>query len=196
MKLLMPPRRRPPRSPQRGFTLIELLITIAIIAVLAGIAIAMYRKYLHAAQSSEAKVVIGQIRNGEEAYRAETLNYLSCSGSLTDYYPNVVPDDSRWVWERSTDTRYTNNVSGWNMLGVHPDAPVRYGYAVVAGTAPSALPAPDPLMVNPPVWSSLAAGTPWYVVTARNQHFGNNDLPHLLITTSYDATIYSENEGN
>lgn len=193
----MPPRPPPPRSPQRGFTLIELLIAIAIIAVLSGIAIVMYRKYIHAAQSSEAKVVIGQIRNGEEAYRAEMLKYLSCSGSLTNYYPNVTPDDSRWTWRRSTDTRYTNNTTGWNMLNVQPDAPVRYGYAVVAGTAPGAFPAPDPLMVSPPVWpSTLAAGTPWYVISARNQHFGNNLPPHLLITASYDATIYGENEGD
>ena len=47
------------------------------------------------------------IRNGEEAYRVETLQYLSVSTSLVDYYPNATPtNDSRWVWERSTDTRY------------------------------------------------------------------------------------------
>jgi type IV pilus assembly protein PilA len=191
----MPPRT--PRSLQRGFTLIELLITLAIIAVLAGIAVAMYRKYIHAAQSSEVKVVVGQIRNGEEAYRVEMLGYLSCSTSLTDYYPNVTPDDSRWVWERSADPRYTNNVNGWNMLNVHPDAPVRYGYAVVAGVAPASFPTPDPVMVNPPAWpQSLNAGTPWYVITAKNQHFGNDYLPHVLITTSYDGTLYGENEGD
>jgi type IV pilus assembly protein PilA len=168
----MPPRT--PRSLQRGFTLIELLITLAIIAVLAGIAVAMYRKYIHAAQSSEVKVVVGQIRNGEEAYRVEMLGYLSCSTSLTDYYPN-----------------------GWNMLNVHPDAPVRYGYAVVAGVAPASFPTPDPVMVNPPAWpQSLNAGTPWYVITAKNQHFGNDYLPHVLITTSYDGTLYGENEGD
>jgi type IV pilus assembly protein PilA len=195
----MPPRRSPPRSPQRGFTLIELLITIAIIAVLSGIAIVMYRKYIHAAQSAEAKTTFGLIRNGEEAYRAEMLGYLSCSGSLTDYYPNASPDDSRWVWERPNDTRYNNTTNGWQMLNVHPDAPVRYGYAVVAGVAPGALPTPDPLMVSPPVWpSAMQAGQPWYVIMARNQHFqnDNNWLPHLLVTTSYDASIYAENEGN
>jgi prepilin-type N-terminal cleavage/methylation domain-containing protein len=187
-------RRRTFRS--RGFTLMELLIVVAITGMLAALAIAGYLRYIHHAQQSEARMVMNQIRSGEEAIRAETLGYISCSLSLTDYYPNVAPDDTRWVWERSTDLRYTSITSGWAMLSVHPDAPVRYGYAVVAGVAPAAPPAPDPAFVHPPPWAAtLTAGTPWFVVAARNSHVATAP-PSLLLSTSYDGTLYIENDDN
>src|SRR5262245_29468578 len=99
MRRLTPPF--PPRR-ARGFTLIELLIVVAIISTLAALAILGYRRYVHAAQSSEARVVMGLIRGGEESYRQDTNAYLACSQNLSDYYPNTTPDDTRWVWERPT----------------------------------------------------------------------------------------------
>jgi type IV pilus assembly protein PilA len=188
------------RSRSRGFTLMELLIAIAIIATLSALALVGFRKYIHAAQSSEARAVLGQIRAGEEAYKVEMLRYLSCSGSLTDYYPNSSPvDDSRWVWQRPNDSRYYFQAgpppSGWQLLNVNPDAPVRYGYAVVAGVGPNALPSPDPAFAQPPVLSTTAAGVPWFVAAAKNKHV-TTWQPSLAITTSYDGTVYYEGEGN
>jgi type IV pilus assembly protein PilA len=188
--------RRPLRATNRGFTLVELLLVMAMLAVLTAVAIVGFRKYVHNAQGAEARVVMGLIRDGEESYRVEMLKYLTCSTSLTDYYPNATPNDSRWAWRRPTDTRYESATTGWVMLGVNPDYPVRYGYAVVAGTAPTPLPAPDPAFAKPPVWpSNLTSGTPWFVVAAKNQHFNPAPgLPSLMITTSYDGTVYSEND--
>ena len=187
--------RRHARRSLRGFTLVELLIVCAMIAVLGSLGILGYQRYIHQAQSSEAKMVFGQIRSGEEQYRAEMLNYLSCSSSLTAYYPNTNPNDSRWVWQQPQDTRYANAVNGWQLLNVNPDAPVRFGYAVVAGSAPTSLPAPDPSFKTPPTWpTNMAAGTPWYVIAARNQRVSSMK-PSLAITTSYDGTISSEGEG-
>ncbi len=138
---------------------------------------------------------MGLIRDGEEGYRVEMLNYLSCSSSLVDYYPNTNPDDSRWMWRRPTDTRYTDPNKGWAMLNVNPDGPVRYGYAVVAGTAPTPLPNPDPAFTTPPLWGTLPSGRPWFVVEAKNQHFYKvPGPPSLLIATSYDGKPYVENE--
>ena len=182
--------RRPFRS--RGFTLIELLIVVAIIGMLSALAILGYRRYIHAAQSSETRIVMGMIRSGEESYRQDTNAYLTCSSSLSTYYPNTAPDDSRWVWERSTDTRYTGC---WAQLGVHPDAPVRYGYAVMAGVAPAVPGNLDTDFANPPVFPTPAAGTPWFVVAAKNKHISTM-APSLAVTSSFDAKVYSEGDGN
>ncbi len=194
---LMSSARRTLRAARRGFTLVELMMVLAIVMVLLNRGHRRVPgKYIHAAQSAEAKTVLGQIRSGEEAYRVEMLNYLSCSTSLVDYYPNAAPDDSRWVWKRSTDGRYSSATTGWAMLNVNPDGPVRYGYAVMAGVSPAPLASPDPSFAHPPIWpSNLPSGTPWFVAGARNQHFnGAAGPPSLLVTTSYDGTIYSEND--
>jgi type IV pilus assembly protein PilA len=186
----MPLRRRPhPRS--RGFTLIELLIVIAIIGVLAALAIAGYRRYVHAAQGAESRAVIGMIRSGEEAYRAETLQYLGCETDFATYWPNATPDDSRWTWERSTDALY---VGCWAYLNVHPGAPVRYGYVVVAGNNGAVPPAPDKDFKNPPDMGGAPQTGPWYVVGARNAHMGKP--PSLAIAASWDNNVYSEGDAD
>ena len=183
------------RTSSRGFTLVELLIVVAIVGTLAALAILGYRRYLSSAQSAEARAVMGQIRAGEEQYRAETLAYLGCSTSLSDYYPNATPDDSRWSWKRSTDTRYNNSTNGWAMLNVNPDGPVRYGYAVVANVGPNAPPALDSDWKSPPIFPTPASGVPWYVVEARNVHVAGAK-PNLLLTSSFDGTILSYGDGN
>jgi type IV pilus assembly protein PilA len=187
---------RPRSLRSRGFTLVELMIVVAIMGILAAMAVAGYLKYIHNAQSSEAVMVMGQIRNGEESYRAETLNYLAPSLSLASYYPNANPDDSRMAWVQPLDARYNNTVNGWAMLNVHPDAPVRYGYAVVTGIAPAMPGGYDPAFTSPPVAAGAPpVGTPWFAVAARNSH-NPTAPPSLLTCSSLDATIHSENDDN
>ena len=176
--------------------MMELLIVVAIMGMLAALAVGGYLWYIHNAQSSEARMMMGQIRSGEESYRAETLGYLGPSSTMIDYYPNITPDDSRTEWEAPGDPRYSNLLNGWAMLNVHPDAPVRYGYAVFAGIAPATPPALDPAFLHPPAWAiNLPAGTPWFEVAARDSH-QTGAPPSVLVAASYDATIYSENDDN
>jgi type IV pilus assembly protein PilA len=185
--------RRRPCPWSRGFTLIELLIVIAIIGVMAALAIAGYRRYVHAAQGSESRAMIGMIRSGEEAYRAETLQYLGCQSSFANggYWPNQSPDDSRWTWERSTDITYTGC---WAYLNVHPGAPVRYGYAVVAGNNGATPPTPDNDFKHLPSMTGAPQAGPWYVVGARNAHMGKP--PSLAISASWDNLVYTEGDAD
>jgi type IV pilus assembly protein PilA len=162
------------------------------IGVLSAVAILSYRRYINSAQSSEAVVVMGLIRNGEESYRQDTNAYLTCSGTLATYYPNATPNDTRWVWERSTDLRYTGC---WQMLGVHPDAPVRFGYAVMGGVGPTPPGSLDGAFVNAPAWPTIASGAPYYVVAAKNVRNANMGVS-LAVTTSWDSHVYSEGDGN
>jgi type IV pilus assembly protein PilA len=175
----------------RGFTLIELLIAVAMIGVLAAIGLVGYRRFIYASQSSEAKAVIGMIRGGEEAYKAEMLVYLSPSASMTDYYPNKTPNDSRMNWIQPGDARFTNPATGWALLNVATDAPVRFGYAAVAGIGSPMQ--PPTAMAKPPAMPALAAGVPWYSIQAINDH-DNNGKFAVFFSGSTSGEILSENE--
>jgi type IV pilus assembly protein PilA len=175
----------------RGFTLVELLIAVAMVGVLAAIGLVGYRKFIYASQSSEAKAVIGMIRGGEEAYKAEMLVYLSPSTSLADYYPNKTPNDSRMNWIQPGDPRFTSPTTGWALLNVATDAPVRFGYAAVAGIGSPMQ--PPTAMVNPPVMPTLAAGVPWYSIQAINDH-DHNGIFAVFFSASPSGEILSQNE--
>lgn len=175
----------------RGFTLVELLITVAMVGVLSALGLVGYRKYVHSAQSNEARAVIGMLRGGEESYKAEFLVYLGPSSSLTDYYPNKTPNDSRMNWVQPGDARYTDPVKGWALLNVGSDSVVRFGYACVSGlgaspTAPSAL-------ASPPAMPVLPAGVPWYTIQAINDHNANG-VYAVFASTSVTSQILSQNE--
>lgn len=176
---------------QQGFTLAELLIVIAMVSVMAVLAWTSYRKYVNAAQSSEAKAMIQGIRVGEEAYRSEMLVYLSCSTSLRDYYPKT-PNDTKMNWVQPKDARYTDPTRGWQLLNVQADGPVRFGYAVVAGVTPDPMPEPDIAIKGWP--PKLPDGTPWFVVQAENRREGS-PRPVIFASSSVSSEIFAENEG-
>ena len=185
---------------RRGFTLIELLITVAMIGVLAAVGIVGYRKFVHSAQSAEAKVVIGMIRGAEENYKGEMLAYLNVSSSLTDYYPNAAPDDSRWSWVRGGDSRFNTVATpcpqgmcgGWALLNISTDAPVRFGYAVISGVGGT--PTSPPSLSPPPTMPALHAGVPWYVIQATNKHNPTGTKYAVLASASTTTEILSQNE--
>jgi type IV pilus assembly protein PilA len=198
-------RPHSPRRRRRGFTLIELLITVAMIGVLAAIGIVGYRKYVHSAQSSEAKSMIAMIRGAEETFKGDFLVYLNVSTDINTFYPNPTPDDSKWSWVRPNDTAYTTTVApcgasnqgmcgGWSNLNISSDAPVRFGYAVVAGVGTgNTITAPSKL-VPPPTMPSVAAGVPWYTVQAVNKHNPSALSFAVFASSSVSAEILSQNE--
>jgi type IV pilus assembly protein PilA len=196
--------RRLPGAAGRGFTLVELLITVAMIGVLSALGLVGYRKYVHSSQSSEAKAIIQMIRGGEEAFKAENLVYLHCStGGLTDYYPydpTTGTPDQRFNWVRPNDAKYNTlptpcpqgMCGGWAALNIAPDAPVRFGYAVIAGvggqlTAPTAL-------STAPTMPTLAGGVPWYVIQAINKHNPSSSTWAVFASASTSGEILFENE--
>ncbi len=179
--------RRHPKS-QQGFTLAELLIVVAMVGVMAALAIVGYRKYINAAHSSEAKAMIQGIRAAEEAYKSEMLLYLSCSTSLTDYYPNPTPNNSRWAWVQPSHPQY----DCWRQLNVQSDGPVRFGYSVVAGK-PGEAPPGAVGFAQPPTWPANMSDNPWYIIQAQNQRTPTGPKA-LFISSSLSGEIYSENE--
>jgi type IV pilus assembly protein PilA len=179
------------RTRTRGFTLVELLITVAMVSVLAAIALVGYKRYIQSAQSNEARSVIGMIRGGQEAYKAEFLVYLNPSSSLNDFYPNTSPNDARMNWVQPFDSRYSDPVKGWALLNVNADAPVRFGYACVAGVG-GTLTTPTKL-TSAPTMPTLPAGVPWYVIQAINDH-DKNGIYAVFASTSTASDILSQAE--
>lgn len=165
--------------------MIELLIVVAMIGVMAALAIVGYRKYLNSAGSAEAKAVIQSVRGAQESYKAETLQYLNVSSSMTSWYP-ATPDAKKRHWVNSKGPNYAN----WQTLNVTTDGPVRFGYAVMAGVAAAAPPATN---ITPAiVWPSPTT-EPWYVVQAAGDRDANKRLA-IFVSSSFSGEIFSQNE--
>jgi type IV pilus assembly protein PilA len=177
------------KSTHRAFTLVELMIVVAMIGIIAALGIVGYRKYIHTAQSSEAKSVIQMIRGGQEAYKSEMLQYLNASATISTYYPNANPtNDARFSWVNPAHSDYAQ----WKLLAVNPDGPVRFGYACIAGVAPAQQ--MQALEFSPSVTlPTLPAGTVWYEIQAKNDH-DNNGKYALFASTSLSGEIMSQNE--
>lgn len=174
------------RQTSRGFTLVELLAVVAIIGVLAVLAVAGFRKYMNSARTGDAKSIIAAIRVAEESYRAETLSYLSCSDTLTDYYPVAKPDGKKRHWVQTHAKRDV-----WMTLNVATDSPTAFVFAVNAG-GPGAAP-PAPSTASKPTWPNPTT-EPWYVIQAAGDSDQDGNTYALLVSSSFNGEIYVENE--
>ncbi len=66
----------------RGFTLIELMITVAIVAVLAGIAYPSYREYVARSNRNEAQAILMEASQYMERFFAENYKYNTNTASV------------------------------------------------------------------------------------------------------------------
>jgi type IV pilus assembly protein PilA len=120
---------------ERGFTLVEMMMVVAIVAVLALLAVVGYRSLVRSSRVSEATNMVQNIRVAQEEYHSETQTYANVSNSLTSYYPLTTPVGNLVTgWGAPCGGTCTAGMD-WNMLPLHVDGPVMFGYASVAGSA-------------------------------------------------------------
>lgn len=117
---------------KKGFTLTELIVALAILAVLAAVALPVYKKYLLTAKTSEAKMNIGAIITCEDSYAATENQYLTES-----YYPTGLPGPTPRYWNPALSGNF-------EVIGFEPAGKVYYSYGVAAGDVCS-----DPAAANP-----------------------------------------------
>jgi prepilin-type N-terminal cleavage/methylation domain-containing protein len=115
----------------RGFTLVELATVVVIVGVLAAVTFVIYRRHVKTAHMAEATAISGDIRAGQNAYKSETGLYANVSGSMTKLYPAATPGAFATAWGAPCTT--CTSLEAWKLINVHPNAPVMYGYATIAG---------------------------------------------------------------
>src|SRR5689334_7498578 len=116
---------------QAGFTLMEMMIVVVIIGILSAVAIPSFRSYIQRSRTAEAYAFLGEIRQRQEAYRAEFGQYCSVSGAsggsgMGTWAPASLPTGGN-------TTSWTGSPGDWSMLGAAPDGMVRFQYRTVAG---------------------------------------------------------------
>ncbi len=162
-----------------GFTLIELIIVVAIIAILAAIAIPVFRGYLMRSKASEAYTVLQGIREKEEAYFVEFKRYTTSIA----YTPggNCATGTDAVLWPNVAN-------SPWIQLGFEPGGPTYYAYRVTtpynANGVDNGSVLPDGNGTKWPV-----ARRPWFMLEACGDINGNGISAHYFVS-SHNKTVY------
>jgi prepilin-type N-terminal cleavage/methylation domain-containing protein len=195
MTALAPRPNEPPRAalahlgvrgPSAGFTLIELMVVVVIMGVLAALGAYGVRKYLLEGKKAEAVSMLTQIRAAEEAYRDETFEYAGLT-TFDVWNPTSDPGGQKYGWEFEASNAQRTQV--FNPLGVLPNGPVEYAYAVVAGPAgtdPPALPITLPAALE-------KSTAPFYIAMAKADLDNDGTYTYAICQSTTTAIHLEDN---
>ena len=198
-------RLRHARALRRGFTLVEMSIITIIVGILAVLAVVGYRKQIVSSRIAEATGMVGAIRTGQESYKAEIGNFANISASVTSFYPSNVAPNTKVAWGGACTNCAAADASGpntvavdWKSIGVHPDAPVFFGYMTRAHSSTK----PDSYLPGGTIthkgldmkaeWQKgwvNNPGAPWYVIRAVTD-LANPTTCLQVVSSSFDSAIH------
>ena len=164
---------------ERGFTLIELMITVAIIALLAGIAVpAFFGESRKAKAKSEVTWVMAELGIREDQYRLENGSYVSAAPCPAA--PSPTPQDA-------TGCIATGQV--WNSLRVKLQEDKLYcSYEIVAGSGTGTN--------NPGGFTFTSPPGAWYYIMATCNMDNNAGLNSTYFVSNISSGLQKQNEGH
>ncbi|MDZ7841010.1 MAG: type IV pilin protein [Gammaproteobacteria bacterium] len=83
-------RQKKGKPDQGGFTLIELIIVVAVVAVLASIAVPMYRDFVVRSNRSDAIISLTELANLQEKHYSNEMAYTTSFSALS--YSTTSPE--------------------------------------------------------------------------------------------------------
>jgi len=116
---------------KRGFTLIELMVTVAIAAILASVALPMYRQYVQRGRIIDATSRLSDFRVRMEQYFMDNRTYDDGTGKCGVPNPTTTPDQAFDVaCTGPSATAYTVKATGRSDRGMSG-----FEYQIVASGA-------------------------------------------------------------
>jgi type IV pilus assembly protein PilA len=181
------------RRTSRGFTLVELAVVVTIIGILAVLAVAGYRRLITSSHTTEATEMVNAIKVAQESYHAETGQYANVSPALglNSLYPAPTPVSTTAVaWGGACSP--CSDTAAWQKLPVKASGPMRFGYATMAGSINTPLPASPVTAVTFPANNQLTGD--WFVVNAMGDMDGNGVYCDV-VGVSWQRDLYIDKDG-
>jgi type II secretory pathway pseudopilin PulG len=179
------------------------MIVAVIVSILAVLAIVAYRRWTYTSWVTEAQNMVANIRSAEESFYSENGTYLNVSGvtnvKSAVLYPSRSPGAFKTDWNVPGGCANCNMTNGWETLNVHPDGPVAFGYAVMAGDGATVLASSvGAFTVNGTAfdYTKMINGKPWYFVEAKGNMSGDGQNFTWVYGMSGTNQIYIDQEGN
>ena len=178
------------RFRRRGVTLVEVSIVVVMVGVLAVLAVVGYARYRRLARMAEATNLVTGIRAEQEAYKTERGLYWQASSSKTSYYPSPNPGAFLTAWGGPCGSCIKPDA--WTKLNVHPDKPVMYGYATIAGVGEEIVGNHE--SSTPGTCQAIGPTDPYYVIQAQGDTNGDG-VSSTVVALSCSTTLLITNEG-
>lgn len=178
-------------------TLVEVAVVVIIVAVLAVIAVVGYRRYVRAGRMTEVNHMVGAIKMAQHRVFSESGAYANVSSSQTSYYPNPTPVGTSVMQWGGPCGAACLRPDGWNILNVHADGPVMFGYATVGGIGGQLEPPPTSFVGDPPSLEPFEGPTPppavpFFMIGAALD-YDRNGTPCYVVALSQSNQIFVSN---